>query len=124
MIEDFTIDPTSSLPVYEQIKQAIKLEILAGTIKENNRLAGIRELAARIKVNHNTIVKVYYQLSVEGFIYPKQGQGYFVQYTAGRESNDKTKLFKEITEEYINKSVKLGFSHKDIITELNNQIKG
>jgi len=124
VLDDFQIDSSSSLPVYEQIKQAIKLQILTGTLQPESRITPIRELAAGIKVNANTIVKVYYQLSVEGFLYSKPGEGYFVKQADRKESEEKKMLFMEITKEYINKSVKLGYSLEDIVAELTNLIKG
>ncbi|MBN2441637.1 MAG: GntR family transcriptional regulator [Spirochaetales bacterium] len=124
MINDFRIDNNSSLPVYEQIKQEIKLAILSGTLKPESQITPIRELAAAIKVNPNTIVKVYYQLSVEGFLYSKPGQGYFVKEIDKNESERKNKLFEEMTEEYINKSVKLGFTFPEIIAGITEHHKG
>ena len=118
MIEDIKIDVHSSLPVYEQIKQAIKLQILTGSLEQDSQLTPIRELAAKIKVNPNTIVKVYYQLSIEGFLYSKPGQGYFVKKEKGNESTKQKKLFKEITKEYINKAVKLGYTIENILAEI------
>ena len=74
---DFEIDARSAIPVYEQVKQEIKLLIMSNYLEEGDQLVPIRELATRLQINPNTIVKVYYQLDVEGYIYSLPGSGYF-----------------------------------------------
>lgn len=56
----FSIDSSSSVPVYQQVIQAIKLEILSGRLKTGDQLPPIRELAKILKLNPNTVAKAYY----------------------------------------------------------------
>lgn len=112
------VDVKSALPVYEQIKRAIKLAILSGNLKENDRLMSLRDMALKLKVNPNTIIKVYYQLEVEGFIYSRPGAGYFVKLDRRKIKKEKRELLKEITGEYISRVIKLGYSLEDMIREL------
>lgn len=112
------VDVKSALPVYEQIKRAIKLAILSGYLKENDRLMSLREMALKLKVNPNTIIKVYYQLEVEGFIYSRPGAGYFVKLDRRKIKKEKRKLLREITGEYISRIIKLGYSLEDMIREI------
>jgi GntR family transcriptional regulator len=115
---DIKIDSKSAIPVYEQIKQGIQVAILSGYLKKGDRLLPIRTLAKNLKVNPNTIVKVYYQLDVEGFIYSKAGLGYFVNCECKDRKSKKSELFQKITEEYISRSSKLGFSVEDMFKEI------
>jgi GntR family transcriptional regulator len=117
-ILNIKIDSESARPVYEQIKQGIQIAILSDKLKTEDKLPAIRGLAKKLRVNPNTVVKVYYQLDVEGFIYSKPGLGYFVK--CDRESKKKTKgdIFKEITEDYVASVSKLGFSLEDMKTEI------
>ncbi len=112
------VNVKSALPVYEQIKRAIKLAILSGHLKENDRLMSLREMALKLKVNPNTIIKVYYQLEVEGFIYSRPGAGYFVKLDRRKIQKEKRELLKKITGEYISRVIKLGYSLEDMIREL------
>lgn len=112
------INPKSAVPVYEQVKREIKLAILSGNLNEGDKLVSIRELAVRLKINPNTIVKVYYQLEVEGFIVSRPGAGYFVAVNAGKAENGKQELFERITDDYIASASDLGYSIKDMIDEL------
>ena len=117
------VDVKSALPVYEQIKRAIKLAILSGHLEEGDQLMSLRELALKLHINPNTIIKVYYQLEVEGFIYSRPGAGYFVKFDRKKIQKEKGELFEEVTNEYISRATDLGYSLEDIIEELNTRRK-
>lgn len=68
----------SELPIYEQIKQQIKAQILDGTISEDEQLPSIRQLAKDLKISVITTTRVYNDLSDEGFVISVTGKGYFV----------------------------------------------
>ena len=112
------VNVKSALPVYEQIKRAIKLAILSGHLEEGDQLMSLRELALKLQINPNTIIKVYYQLEVEGFIYSRPGAGYFVKFDRKKIQKEKSELFDELTSEYVSRAADLGYSLGDIIGEL------
>ncbi|MDB0440068.1 GntR family transcriptional regulator [Clostridioides difficile] len=68
----------SSLPIYEQIKQQIKEQILSGELKENEILPSLRQLARDLKISVLTTTRAYNELEQEGFIISHQGKGFFV----------------------------------------------
>lgn len=68
----------SELPIYEQIEEQIKAQILDGTITEYEQLPSIRQLAKDLKISVITTTRVYNDLSDEGFIISVAGKGYFV----------------------------------------------
>ena len=68
----------SELPIYEQIEQQMKAQILDGTISEDEQLPSIRQLARDLKVSVITTTRVYNDLAEEGFIISVAGKGYFV----------------------------------------------
>ena len=68
----------SELPIYEQIEQQMKAQILDGTVTENEQLPSIRQLARDLKISVITTTRVYNDLSDEGFIISVSGKGYFV----------------------------------------------
>ncbi len=72
------IDKHSGIPVYIQIMNQIKKEIILGRIKEGDKLPPTRDLAKRLNVNINTILKAYERLQFEGIIEARHGVGYFV----------------------------------------------
>lgn len=120
---NFEIDVQSAMPVYEQVKQEIKLLITSRYLEEGDQLVPIRELAANLRINANTIVKVYYQLDVEGYIYSQAGSGYFVRAFQKENQDEKQELFDQITEDYISKILKLGYSLEDMTAKLQKRAK-
>ncbi|MEN8223383.1 MAG: GntR family transcriptional regulator [Acidobacteriota bacterium] len=114
----FSVEIDSPVPLYEQIKREIKINILSGILLPDDKLLPIREYAKKLKVNPNTIVKVYYQLDQEGYLYSKAGQGYFVKETGGGNSPEDKKMFNIITDEYLKKSTDLGYSMDSILKNL------
>ena len=68
----------SELPIYEQIEQQMKTQILNGTVKDNEQLPSIRQLARDLKISVITTTRVYNDLADEGFIISVAGKGYFV----------------------------------------------
>lgn len=65
-------------PLYMQIYQQVKMEIVKGIMKEGDILAGSRGLAKTLSVSRNTVDSAYSQLLAEGYITPKKGVGYAV----------------------------------------------
>ncbi|MCH5208280.1 MAG: GntR family transcriptional regulator [Oscillospiraceae bacterium] len=68
----------SELPIYEQIEQQMKSQILDGTVTEDEQLPSIRQLARDLKISVITTTRVYNDLADEGFIVSVAGKGYFV----------------------------------------------
>lgn len=68
----------SELPIYEQIEQQMKAQILDGTVTEDEQLPSIRQLARDLKISVITTTRVYNDLADEGFIISAAGKGYFV----------------------------------------------
>lgn len=112
------VDVKSALPVYEQIKRAIKFSILSGYLEEGDRIMSIRDLALKLQINPNTIIKVYYQLEVESFIYSRPGAGYFVKLNPKNIKKEKHELFEKISDEFMSKALQLGYSFDEMIEEI------
>ncbi len=72
------ISNSSSLPIYEQIKQQVKAAILSGALEENQVLPSLRALAGDLKISVLTTMRAYNELEQEGFVTSIQGKGYYV----------------------------------------------
>jgi len=68
-------------PIYEQIKEQIKVSILTGELHEGDVLPSIRQLARDLKVSVITTTRAYTELEQEGYIVTAQGKGCFVAST-------------------------------------------
>ena len=65
-------------PIYAQIMDAVKEKIASGILQPGDRLPSVRELAAELAINPNTIQRSYRQLEAEGWIVTVPGKGCFV----------------------------------------------
>lgn len=73
-----TLSNFSGIPIYEQIKEQIKSQILSGELKEGDKLPSLRELARDLRISVLTTTRVYTELEKEGFITNIQGRGCYV----------------------------------------------
>ncbi|MCQ2494158.1 MAG: GntR family transcriptional regulator [Lachnospiraceae bacterium] len=72
------ISQTSGVPIYQQIADSFRSDILSGKYKDGEFLPSIRELAKDLKISVITTMKAYEQLQSEGLIIAMQGKGYYV----------------------------------------------
>lgn len=68
----------SSVPIYRQISEQLKDDILAGKIKEGEYLPSIRGLAQELRISVITTMKAYEELAAEGLVTAVQGKGFLV----------------------------------------------
>lgn len=69
------ISNQSELPIYAQIREQLKEQILGGQIAEGSTLPSIRQLAKEVGVSVITTTRAYSDLEAEGFIATMQGKG-------------------------------------------------
>jgi len=75
------IEPSSSVPIYRQIIDQIRYQVVTGVLKEGDKVPSVRELAARLAVNQNTILKVYNELCRQNVLKIERGDGTYVSST-------------------------------------------
>lgn len=75
---DIIITNNSELPIFAQIKEQIKDQILSGELKENDMLPSLRQLAKDLKISVLTTTRAYNELEQEGFLTSRQGKGFYV----------------------------------------------
>lgn len=68
----------SGVPIYQQIAEQLKADILVGKLKEGEYLPSIRGLAKELKISVITTMKAYEQLEAEGLVTAAQGKGFYV----------------------------------------------
>lgn len=73
------LDYRDARPIYLQIVDTYRREISAGVLGQGERLPSVRELAAELSINPNTIGRAYRQLEMEGWIATVPGKGCYVQ---------------------------------------------
>lgn len=72
------MDFQENKPIYIQIAEGLMDGIIAGNYPQGERIPSVREYAARVEVNANTVMRAYDWLQQQRIIYNKRGIGYFV----------------------------------------------
>ena len=82
-------------PIYSQITDGVREQILAGVLQNGDRLPSVRELATQLAINPNTIQRSYRELEMQGWIATIPGKGCFVCGIPGEFARDRQSLLAE-----------------------------
>ena len=105
-------------PIYIQLLEKIRLEIICGNLKSGQRLPSVRELALTARVNPNTMQKALTELESEGLIYTERTNGKFVTKNEKLIENIKKELAKEKVNNYLNDMKNIGITYEEAIRYL------
>ena len=72
------LDYRDARPIYSQIIDGFRDQILSGVLQNGDKLPSVRELAGQLAINPNTIQRAYRELEMEGWIATVPGKGCFV----------------------------------------------
>src|ERR1700727_2057722 len=78
----FRLDGSSGVPPYLQLGHQVRQSLLLGYLREGDQLPTVKDVAADLVINPNTVVKAYRQLEHEGLVGGRPGQGTFVTASA------------------------------------------
>lgn len=101
-------------PVYIQIMMLIKKRIAAGELYSGDKLPSVRELSKELKVNPNTIQRVYQELERENLVFTQRGMGTFVTDHAEIIKNLKKGSASGLIEQFFQEMKGLGFTADEI----------
>src|SRR6185437_5401118 len=75
----FALDTADPTPLYAQLDRAIRVAIATGKLRAEDRLPTVRQLAVDLRINANTVAKVYGELERAGVLETRRGVGTFVR---------------------------------------------
>ncbi|WP_027633870.1 GntR family transcriptional regulator [Clostridium hydrogeniformans] len=105
----------SKEPIYFQIVNYIKRKIVSGEFEEGEKLPSVRDLARELKVNPNTIQRVYTELENENLVYTQRGLGKFVNGDFKNINKIRKEISTEILDNFIKELRELGFTKDEVI---------
>lgn len=111
------------IPIYLQIIDKIKKDIILGNIKKGDKLPSVRTMASQLKVNVNTIQRVYQELEREGITYTQRGIGSFITEDEDIIQQIKIDLANNVLESFINGMKELGYSNEKILKYIHEYLK-
>ena len=100
----------TDIPIYIQIIEKIKTDILSGKLLQGERLPSIQEMAVAMDVNQNTISRVYKECESLGIIETKRGIGSFVVDNQALIDNLRSEKVRRITDTFMHDLQALGYS--------------
>ena len=115
------IDFRSDVAIYTQIVEQLHRQMIhTGEIKVGDQLPTVREMAADLRVNFNTVARAYRILDEAGLISTQKGRGTYIweppTETAMKKLREEN--LESLTQNYLREAQKLGFSSQDINAEL------
>lgn len=111
-----TMDPESGVPIYMQLVERIKMMVASGQLQPGQQLPTMRQLAADLRINYNTVGRAYTILDQEGVISTQQGRGTFIASRLSEEQLQELRLDKlrSMLGHVVQEAVVLGYSRAEI----------
>ncbi|MDQ3908084.1 MAG: GntR family transcriptional regulator [Acidobacteriota bacterium] len=127
MAQPFNIDARHPTPIYAQLERAIRFAIVTGRLAVGDRLPTVRQLAVDLRVNANTVAKVYAELERAGVLETRRGVGTFVrtnelpvsQSATGRKGvSERERKLRGLAERFLADAHAVGFSPEEVLEHL------
>lgn len=110
------INNNSMTPIYEQLMDQIKNEIISGSLAENEVLPSVRALSAELRISALTVKKAYDRLEEEGFVITVHGKGTYVAATDRQLALEaRKKTVEDAFASAVQKASAVGFTKDDIL---------
>ncbi len=126
------LDARSRVPIFTQVVEQVKAMVAAGALKPGDQLPTVRQLAADLRINFNTVARAYRTLHEDGVISTQQGRGTFVleqpMPAVGEQRRLRRARLVELTERFLEEVQRLGYApdeiRKSIDAELASRVAG
>lgn len=103
-----------NIPIYVQIEDYIFLQLAQGKLQAGDKLPSVRALAVELTVNVNTVQRALRELTAQGYIFSKRGEGNFVTEDEELLKAAKQKLLTSELAAFVSRMQKLGVERDDI----------
>lgn len=122
----FHINPDDPMPIYAQLARAIRFAIATERLRVGEQLPTVRQLAVELKINANTVARVYAELEQEGIVETQRGVGTFVRARGDDQflrtsKRDRERELGAFAERILMEAHQKGFSVEEIIEHLMNR---
>ena len=114
----------SDRPIYSQLIEQIKLKICSGVYPPGSKLPPVRDLAREASVNPNTMQRALARLEADGLLYSHRTSGRFVTEDVEMVKQVKNRLVQEYVNAFLEKMLRLGFDHAEILTAISTMMEG
>lgn len=105
-----------AIPIYLQVVQEIKKEMLNGQLPPGSKMVSARELAIRYQINPNTANRIYKELELEQLCFTRRGLGTFVTEDHNTLAQIRQEMAQKTLEEFVNQMKSLGFTREELLS--------
>jgi len=125
MSQMFLINQADPMPLYVQLTRAIQFAVTTGRLRIGDQLPTVRQLAVDLRINANTVAKVYAELERGGVVETRRGVGTFVcaRHFEVRGRQDHDKHLCDLGDRFIAEAGALGFTLDDLLDHLHSRRK-
>jgi GntR family transcriptional regulator len=118
------VDLRSDIPIYLQIVEQIRHLVASGQLNPGDQLPTVRQLAAELRINFNTVARSYRILDEAGLISTQHGRGTYIWDQPSPETSQRLRLesLQALTRRYLNQSSRLGFSPAEVAEQFQTQL--
>src|SRR5947208_14745636 len=116
-----SIDPHDVTPIYAQIEHGLRAAIATGRLKPGDQLPTVRQLAVDLRVNANTVARVYADLERAGVLETRRGVGSFISATGpaeARPAQERSRRLRAFVTRVLADADAAGFTIADVVAEL------
>ncbi|KAA5806040.1 GntR family transcriptional regulator [Thermoanaerobacterium thermosaccharolyticum] len=117
------VEFNEKMPIYIQIMDMIKRDIVTKKLNGGDKLPSVREMAESLKVNPNTVQRAYQELERENVTYTQRGMGTFITENTEKLASLKREMAKEIVESFVTGMRSLGFNSSEILEIVEEYLK-
>src|SRR6266704_4201663 len=112
----FQVDANQPTPLYAQLERSIRFAIATGKLRIGDQLPTVRQLAVDLRVNANTVAKVYAELERTGVLETRRGVGTFVcsRHFEATSRRDHQKEMRYLVDRFLAEAGAMGFSLDDL----------
>ena len=118
------LDPKDPTPIYAQLERAIRVAIATGKLPVGQQLPTVRQLAVDLRINANTVARVYLALERQGVLQTKRGVGTFIadQVPEAHDQHRQRRL-KSLADKFLTEATSLGYTPREVVRYLAQRIK-
>ena len=114
------VDPKDSTPIYAQLERGLRAAIASERLRPGDQLPTVRQLAVDLRVNANTVARVYADLEKAGVLETRRGVGSFVLATAARARppDEHQRRLRAFVTRTLGDAMAAGFAPKELLAEI------
>jgi GntR family transcriptional regulator len=110
----FYVTAASAVPTYMQLVEQVRQALRLGRLEPGDRLPTVREVAAAVAINPNTVLKAYRELEHEGLVEGRAGQGTYVVRSLSGPSPQTYDMLRADLESWVDKARAAGLESEHI----------